>query len=61
MFIHNAKQNSILPEICDNLCVEVASYKATLYERREVLDQCCLQGQLIHNKHHTMDQFNPIN
>jgi len=39
MFINNAKQNSILPEICDNLCVEVASYKATLRWCREVSDQ----------------------
>ena len=30
MFIPNAKQNSIFPEICDNLCVEVASSKANL-------------------------------
>ena len=28
MFIHNAKQNSIFPEICDNLCVEAANSKA---------------------------------
>ena len=39
MFIPNAKQNSIFPEICDNLCVEVASSKANLLLCREVLDQ----------------------
>ena len=29
MFIHNAKQNSIFPEVCDNLCVEAANSKAS--------------------------------
>jgi len=36
MFIQNAKQNSIFPEICDNLCVEAANSKTIIVQCREV-------------------------
>ena len=63
MFIHNAKQNSIFPEVCDNLCVEAANSKATFFWCREVLDQIATsQFDWSSIKYqHIMDQFNPIN